>query len=223
VTVTYQEPKMIKAACGIAFVAVLVIPAFSLAQKLERTKNWEVGDKLIYNLVVHGQSMRLVEEVVQVTNTEIRMTQQVDDQTYEVAHSSSDLSRLKGVCLSRGEGTCEWSPGDLWATFPLEEGKTWSFTMRVTSAGFVTETASVRTVEAVEMLTTPAGQFQAYRVSAHERLVSMSRAGAGPYRGTADFTYWLTSIKGKLVFLKNQYQNSFGEAFTRELVSVELK
>ena len=47
--------------------------------------------------------------------------------------------------------------------------------------------------------------------------------GEGPWLGTANYKYYLTSIKGKLVFLKNEYANSFGESFTRELASAELK
>jgi hypothetical protein len=205
-----------------ALLAAFLIPAVSAAQKVERTKNWEVGDKLTYDLVVKGRSMRLVEEVVEVTDGEIRMSQRIDDRTYEVAHSTRDLSRLKGACFPSGQA-CEWLPGDRWADFPLEKGKTWSFTMTVRSEAFITEIASERKVEGVEQIETPAGRFEAYRVAAAERLTSRSKAGAGPYLGMASFTYWLTSIKGKLVFVKNEYVNSFGETFSRELVSAELK
>jgi hypothetical protein len=205
-----------------ALLAAFLIPAVSSAQKLERTKNWEVGDKLTYDLVVKGRPIRLVEEVVEVTDGEIRMSQQIDDRIYAVAHSTRDLSRLKGACFPSGQ-VCEWSPGDRWADFPLEKGKTWSFTMTVRSAAFITEIASERKVEGVEQIETPAGQFEAYRVAAAERLTSRSTTGAGPYLGMASFTYWLTSIKGKLVFVKNEYVNSFGETFSRELVSAELK
>ena len=75
----------------------------------------------------------------------------------------------------------------------------------------------------MEQVRTPAGEFQAYRVCFTGRLASMGKTGAGPHRGTETFTYWLTSIKGKLVFLKNEYTNSFGDSFTHELVSAELK
>ena len=96
--------------------------------------------------------------------------------------------------------------------------------MTVTGEAFIFEQASERTVEAVEKIQTPAGEFEAYRVSATEQIKYRAKTETGSwYTGTATFTYWLTSIKGKLVFLKNEYQNSFGGRFTRELVSAELK
>lgn len=206
-----------------ALLAAILMPAVSSAQKLERTKNWEVGDKLTYNLVMGGRSMPLVEEVVEVTDAEIRMSQRAGYRTYEVAHSTRDLSRLKGVCFTNGQA-CQWSPGDVWADFPLEKGKRWSFTVTITGEAFISEQASERTVEAVEKIKTPAGEFEAYRVSAREQIKYRAKTETGTwYTGTAIFTYWLTSIKGKLVFLKNEYQNSFGATFTRELVSAELK
>ena len=204
------------------FLMAFLIPAVSSAQKLERTKNWEVGDKVTYNLVTGGESIRLAEEVVEITDTEIRISQRAGDRTYAAVDSTRDLSRSRGFCFVSDQ-ECEWSPGIPWAHFPLEQGKTWSRTGTVTNAGFVTEIVEKTTVESVEQVTTPAGRFQAYRMSTTGQLTSMSRAGAGPFRGTEDFTYWLTSIKGKLVFLKSEYTDSFGYSYTLELVSAELK
>lgn len=217
-----QEMEMKNQSWGFVLLAALLIPAVSSAQKLERTRNWEVGDKLTYNLVMKGRPMRMVEQVLEVTDAEIRMTLLAGDRTYDAALSARDMSRVRGLCQGSGQA-CTWLPGDVWAAFPLETGKSWSFTMTVTNEGYVTEVASERKVEAVETVDTPAGQFKAYRVSGAESLTSMSKEGKGPYRGMATMTYWLASIKGKLVLVNWEYSNSFGENFTRELQAAELK
>jgi len=221
-TFNRQEIEMNKRLWFFALLAAFLIPTAASAQKLERTKNWEVGDKLTYNYVRNGQAMTLVEEVVAVTDDEIRMTQQVDGRTYEVVHSTRDLARKKGICLPNGQA-CDWSPGDLWADFPLERGKRWSYTVTITGEMFISKTAIDRTVKNLETIKTPAGQFDAYRISSTDRIESKGKTGGDPSLGTASYDYFVTSIKGKLVFLKNDYTNSFGQSFSRELVSAEFK
>jgi hypothetical protein len=205
-----------------ALVAACLMPAVSPAQKMERTKNWEAGDKMTYNLVMNGQPMRLVEEVVEIASTQIRVMQQLDGRTYQAAHSTGDLSRVKGVCFTNGEA-CEWTPGDVWAEFPLQRGKSWSFKVTVTGETFVSEQTSERKVVGFETVKTPAGEFQAFKIFAVERIRFRPNAQTTWNEGTANFTYWLTTINGKLVFLKNEYENSFGRTFTRELVSAQLQ
>lgn len=206
----------------LSLLAAFLIPTAASAQKLERTKNWEVGDKVTYSIVIKGLSKVLVEEVSEVTDTEIRMTQRVGERTYDAALSTRDMSRLRGVCQGSGQA-CTWSPGDVWASFPLEKGKTWSETHTVTNEGFVTEAVSERKVEAVETIDTLAGRFQAYRVSATEHYKGKSKAGGNPFEGRGTMTYWVASIKGKVILVKWEYGNTFGERFERELTSAELK
>jgi hypothetical protein len=204
------------------FLMAFLIPAVSSAQKLERTKNWEVGDKLTYSIAIRGLSTVLVEEVSEVTDNEIRMSQRVGERTYDAALSTRDMSRLRGVCQGSGQA-CTWSPGDVWASFPLEKGKMWSETHTVTNEGFITEVVSERTVEAVEKIDILAGRFQAYRVSATEHYTSRSKVGEGTYKGKGSMTYWVASIKGKVVLVKWEYGNTFGDRFERELTLAELK
>jgi hypothetical protein len=206
-----------------ALLATCLVPGVSAAQTMERTKNWDVGDKMTYNLVMNGQPMRLVEEVMEIASTEIRVIQQVDGRTYQAAHSTGDLSRVRGMCFTNGEA-CEWMPGDVWADFPLQRGKSWSFKVTVTGETFISEQTSERKVVGFETVKTAAGEFQAFKVFAVEKIRFRPNTGAATWNeGTANFTYWLTTINGKLVFLKNEYKNSFGRTFTRELVSAELQ
>ena len=205
-----------------ALLAALLIPAVSSAQKLERTKNWEVGDKATWNYVLKGTSTRLVEEVVAVTDVETRRTLQFGERIYEAAVSTRDLSYLKGICLPNGQA-CEFSPGYAWVDFPLEKGRTWSGRMTVSGETFIAEIAYEMKVDGVEKIITPAGEFEAYRVSGSETIRSRGKTGAGPWYGTANFRYWLAAINGKVVVAKDEYMNSFAEQFTRVLVSAELK
>lgn len=205
-----------------ALLAALLVPAVTSAQKLERTKNWEVGDKVTWNYVLQGKSMRLVDEVVEVTNDEVRSTLHIGDRTLEQALSLRDFSVRKGICTSNGQA-CTFSPAWVWLDFPLEEGKTWSATSIVSGETFISETAYQYKVEGIEKITTPAGQFDAYRISGSERIKSRSKAGAGPWYGTATFTDWVASINGKVRAVKSEYHNTFGELATRELLAAELR
>lgn len=200
----------------LAVLGALLMPSVSSAQELERTKNWEVGDKATWNYVYGGRSVRLVEEVVEVTDAEIRSTLRFGGRTYEQTLSTRDLSTLKGICFETGQ-TCEFSPREVWVDFPLEKGKRWSDRVTETGETFIVETTYQYNVEGVEKVNTPAGEFEAYRVSGSARI---SRSGV---LRTGNFTYWLAAINGKLVRVKDEYTNTFGPFFTRELVSAELK
>ena len=205
-----------------ALLAALLVPAVSSAQKLERTKNWEVGDKVTWNYVLQGKSMRLVDEVVEVTDDEVRSTLQVGDRTLEQTVSLRDFSLRKGICSPNGQA-CTFSPAWVWLDFPLEEGKAWSAASTVTGESFISEVAYQYKVEGVEKITTPAGQFDAYRISGSEHIKSRSKGGAGPWHGTSSFTDWVASINGKVRAVKSEYHNSFGEVYTRELLAAELR
>ncbi len=96
-----------------ALLAVCLMSAISSAQKLERTKNWEVGDKATWNYVLKGRPMRLVEEVVEVTDAEIRSTLRFADPTYEQTVSTRDSSTALERSdifteLAAATGTASW-------------------------------------------------------------------------------------------------------------------
>jgi hypothetical protein len=163
-----------------------------------------------------GSSVRLVEEVVEVTDAEIRNTLRFGDRTYEQVLSTRDLSTLRGMCFASRQAS-EFSLREVWGDFPLEKGKHWSDRATAKGETFIVETIYQYNVEGVEKINTPAGEFEAYRVSGSERI---NRSGV---QRTGKFTYWLATINGKLVRVKDEYTNTFGPFYTRELVSAELK
>jgi hypothetical protein len=221
-TFNWKEIEMKKQLWFFAMLAALVFPAVSSAQKLERTKNWEVGDKLTYTYVLKGQFLHAVEEVIQVTDSEVRSTQTIGNRKYEAAYSTSDMSRMKGICIANSEA-CQFSPAERWVNFPLEKGKTWSNTMAVEGETFLSETTQQRKVEGVEKIKAQVGTFEAYRVSSSGLIKSRGKSGEGPWQGTESATYWWATIKGKLVLVKQEYENSFGARSSRELVAADLK
>jgi predicted dienelactone hydrolase len=197
-------------------------PTVKSRQKLERTKNPDVGDKLTYNYVRNGRSMRLVEEIAKVGETETRATLQADARTYEAVYSTRDMFWSHAICLANGQ-LCAWSPAMQYAEFPLEIGKTWSGKSIVTGETFVGEVTYQVKVDGIEKIATPAGQFDAYKVSASSRLSGTNKAGGAPWSGTESYADWWATITGKAVVVRTEYKNSFGETYTRELVSAELK
>jgi hypothetical protein len=160
--------------------------------------------------------LRLIEEVVEIAGAETRTIVRVGDRTYEAAYSSVDYSTLRGICAPTGQA-CEFSPGWVNFRFPVEKGNSWSFTSTVRGETYVCEDVVEATVDGIETINTPAGQFAAYRLSGTQR------NRCGQWRGTARFTSWVASINGKAVVLKYDYGNSFGDTATLELVSAELK
>jgi len=207
----------------VALLAAFAIPTTASAQRLERTKLLEVGDKLTYTYVLKGVYLPAVEEVVEVTDTEVRIKQKVGNRTYKAVVSARDMSRVEGICISNSEA-CQFSPGERWVDFPLEIGRTWSSTFTVTGETFVGEDTQDRKVEGVEKIETPAGEFQAYRVVSSGRGVWWPKSGVFQRNQfTESSTYWWTAIKGKLVLVKQEYENSGGERSSRYLVSAQLK
>lgn len=199
-----------------------LIPVVAPAQTLERTRTWDVGDKLTYTYVLKGQTLDAVEEVVEVTGSVVRTRLTIGAETYDAAYSTVDQSRMSGICVANSEA-CVFAPGEPWVDFPLEVGKAWSNAMTVTGETFVSGSRQSRKVEALEVIRTPAGEFQAYRVSFAGRITARGKGGQGPWRGTEKATYWLSTVKGKLVSVRLVYENSFGARSSRELVAVDMK
>jgi hypothetical protein len=223
VTFNCQEIEMKRQLWLVALLAAFVIPTTASAQKLERTKLLEVGDKVTYTYVLKGVSLRAVEEVVEVTDTEVRLNQEIGNRTYKAVVSARDMSRMEGICISNNEA-CQFSPGERWVDFPLERGRTWSSTFTTTGETFVAEVTQERKVEGMERIKTPAGEFQAYRISSAGRIAWRRKWEEGRWNHiTESSTYWWTAIKGKLVLVKQEYENSSGARSSRELVSAQLK
>jgi hypothetical protein len=132
------------------------------------------------------------------------------------------MSWSKGICFPNGQG-CEYSPAFLRVDLPLETGKTWSGKMTITGEAFVGAVDYQKKVDGAETITTPAGQFDTYKVSASGRLNGKLKAGGTPFSGSESYAGWWASIGGKAVVVKAEYKNTFGETVTRELVSAELK
>lgn len=203
-------------------IVLTLIAGHALAQSLERPRPWEVGDRLAYAYHLNGRLVDAVEEVVQIADARVLMVQRIGTRTYEAAYSLPDYRREKGICVANSQA-CSFEPGETWLDWPLTPGKTWSNSMTVSGETFVTGVRQRRTVQGLETITTPAGEFLAFRVSSQGTLTSRNRDGAGPWKGTEKSTYWWSHVKGKLVLVRQSYENSFGSSSSRELVSVEFR
>lgn len=215
-----------------AGLALVLLPFVAHAQTMERPKLWEVGDKLTHLYVAaDGSKHDVVEEVVTVTAESIVTTQKFFAQRYSGAmwrefegrYSTADIARTMGFCWSNNE-QCEFSPGHTWVRFPLEKGRTWTSPMSVTGQTFVAGLEMDKTVDGVEQITTPAGEFTAFKVTSRAEIAARSKdLTQGPWPGREQATYWLTNIKGKLALVRLVYENSFGERTSLELIRAEVK
>jgi len=199
----------------------LAIPTVSSAQKMERPKDPEVGDKIVRNWILNNKAQQVTQEVQSVTDTEIRESQKVGDKTFDLVLSKSNLAISAALCESNGQ-RCTFAPALEWVAFPLEKGKKWTGTMVVTGESFTAEVEYERKVEAVEKIKTAAGEYEAYRINFNGRIKGKDSKGAS-FSGKEDGKMWVGLISGKPVPLRTEYRNSFGERVTTELVSAALK
>jgi len=200
---------------------VFLVPAWSWAQKMERPKDPEVGDKIVRNWVLNNKAQQITQEVVAVTDSEIRESQKVGDKTFDLVLSRSNLGVTQAMCESNGQ-PCTFAPALEWAVFPLEKGKKWENTMTVTGQTFTAEVVYERKVEAIEKVKTQAGEYEGFRIYFSGRIKGKDSKGAS-FTGKEDGRLWVGLISGKPVPLKSEYRNSFGEKVTTELISAELK
>ena len=188
---------------------------------MERPKEWEVGDKATYKWVLNNKTHQIDEELTAITSTELQFVQKVGARTYEGALERSTLALLKVMCHANGQ-QCTFSPPlALWA-FPLQKGKKWETKFTVKGETFTAELVGERQVDKIEKVKVPAGEFEAYKISFKASIRSTDTKG-GVSTGREDGADWVTVINGKVNVVKDEYRNSFGERFTRELTAVNYK
>lgn len=203
-------------------IAASIFPATVWSQKVETAKPWETGDRLTFNWVLNGKPVQLVEEVVNSADGRVGLRYQASGRTYDGQLGEGGLTYPKGICLANGQA-CDFSPAYEWIKLPLEKGTKWSGTMTVTGETFVAIVEYERVVEKVEKIKTAVGTFDAYRVASSGRIKATDKAGANPSKGKESGTDWLAVVNGKFVPVKNEYKNSYGEKFNRELTALEMK
>jgi hypothetical protein len=208
---------------SVAFTAACLAPPAALAQSLDQIRPWEAGDKFSHAYVLNGKAMPATEEVTEVAGDRVRTRQRIGGRPYDAAYGRADMARLEGVCVANSEA-CRFEPGEAWVVFPLEKGAEWSHRMVVTGEKFVSEVTQQRKVEAVTAVETPAGQFTAWRISMRGEIEARHRdASQPPLKGTERATYWWSTVKGKLVLVRQEYENSFGARSSRELFAVDFR
>lgn len=206
----------------IALLSTALTSGFVVAQTPEAHENWQVGDTLTFNWVRNGESKTLIDVVVAVTDSEVRYQSKVGDRTYDSALSVPSMAYAKGICFANGQA-CDFSPAYVWVQEPMKQGISWSGTSHLTGETFTADAAYERTVDGIESIKTPAGQFDAWKVSIKQRIKVKEKIGGSESSAKAEATDWIARVKGRMVTIKMEYENTYGESFSRELLSVELK
>ena len=203
----------------LAFVAIVSLaPAIALGQTMDRPKDIEVGDKATFTWVLNNKPHQVEEQWVSMTDNEMQGVQRVDGKEHPVWVSRADFGLLKSICYANGQ-SCTFSPAVKFVDFPLEKGKKWKTTFTVTGQTFSAQVNSERKVETVEKVKTPLGELEAFRISHKGSIQGRDNTGNN-FSGREDGKDWFAVVNGKLVLLKMEYRNSFGEKSSRELVSI---
>lgn len=201
---------------------MLLVPQFVAAQKMERPKDRESGDKATWNCVVNGKTQLLEETWTALTAEEMVGVHKIGGKEYEVVLGRSPAYQYrKGVCLTNGQA-CKFSPGVNFVDFPLEKGKKWTTAYTITGETYTADVEVERKVERIEMLRVPAGEFETYVITASGRIKGKDNKGSG-FTGKEEETNWVALDSGKMIVVKAVYKNSFGEKFSFELISSSFK
>jgi len=207
----------------ILLIALLIGPltAVAYAQKMDRPKDLEVGDKVTFKWMRNNKPFTLEQEVTAVTDTQVQAIERFGGNESELTWTKSPLLVKNALCMSNAL-PCIYDPGVEIVQFPLEKGKKWPSKFAVKGPDFVAQVESERTVEGVEKIKVLAGEFDAYRVSFNSRYRGTTNKGAN-FNGKDEGTVWYALSNAKLVAVKTEYKNSSGEKSVRELMAVSYK
>ena len=131
--------------------------------------------------------------------------------TIELDAKTADV--VKDYALANDQ-RISFSPPYKWADFPISVGKTWESQSTVTGETFVSDINVKFAALSSERVKVPAGEFDAIKVVAKERIRSGSTSGSGT------LTYWITS-SGPCSVVKITYTNTYSEKGQALLVASE--
>jgi hypothetical protein len=150
-------------------IAILMgaMSAVAYAQKMERPKDLEVGDKVTFKWVRNNKPFTLEQEVTAVTDTQVQAIERFGGNETELVWTKSPLLVKNGLCMSNAL-PCTYDPGVEVVQFPLEKGKKWplekgkkwpsKFTVK--GPDFVAQVESERTVEGIERIKVTAANLK---------------------------------------------------------------
>lgn len=201
---------------------LLFVPVFAYAQTIERpAKDVEPGDKVAYNWTLNNKKMVLEFDFTEISADKIIGVQHVDGKQYPYTLARSDLTLLSSMCFSNGQ-SCTFAPGAKGLDFPLQKGKKWESTFTVSGKTFTSDVESKYKVEKFEKVKTPAGVFEAVRIS-HKGKIAGRDLHGNNFSGSEKGEYWMALVNGKIIMVKGEYRNSFKERYALELATVSLK
>lgn len=207
---------------AIRWAPLLVAPALAFAQQLEQpAASFQPGDRLVYDWARNGKAKVVEEEWLPADNDDLRAVQKVGDKRFAVAVAKRSLVIKRMMCVANGQA-CTFSPGMEFARFPLEVGKRWSTSYTIKGETFTARVTQERTVERVEKIEVPAGEFEAFKIAYTGRMRGAAY-GIVPFSGTEEGAEWVTVIAGRLVFARVTYRNSLGDDATLELASTRFR
>jgi len=109
-----------------------------------------------------------------------------------------------------------FDPALAWLSLPLRPGNTWAVQTAMIAETFQADTTATFRVGDWEKVRTPAGEFVTLKVTAALSYILVNNQGQRN-TGTATWVYWVSS--GTNCLVKHDYDDSFGEKSSRQLLS----
>ena len=201
---------------------ILLGPGIAAAQKMERPKDREPGDRATWNIVYNTREMLLEEIWTGSTADEMIGIQKLGGREYPIILGKSPAYQYRqAVCLSNAQ-LCNFSPGLTFVDFPLEKGKKWTTAFTINAETYTAQITQERQVERVESIKVPAGEFETFKIT-YTGIVTGKDSKGNAFRGKDEGINWVARVSDKLCIIKSTFKTSSGEKFGYELVSLSYK
>jgi hypothetical protein len=211
-----------KIACWTVALAALLSAGLADAQKMERPKDREPGDKATWKIVINNKEQMFEEYLTESTDEEVIGVQKIGGKEYEFTLGKTPPYQYrKAPCLPDGQ-QCTFSPGLTFVEFPLEKGKKWTTTFTLNAETYTAQVTQERQVERTETIKVPGGEFDTFKITYTGRVTGKTSNGEA-FKGGHEGINWVALISGKLCIVKSTYKNTSGGRFAYELVSASFK
>lgn len=201
---------------------LLLVLAFitgsTYATPLPEFEEFAVGDKLTYQTRADGRSSSHTFTFSESNPAGVKGTVEIGGQkmTFE-APAHGYLGRE--LCLAQVM-TCEWTPPVKMFDRTLKINDSWNATTVVnTGKKILVDEVLQSKVERADRVKVPAGEFDALLVLVSGTIKATTERG-DVYKGTLKMRTWFGVVNKRLVLIKRDYENSFGDTFTQELAKL---
>jgi len=204
----------------ILIATVLFSSLYAFAQEIGEYEDFKPGDVLTYSTKAEGKAGEYIFSFTEVQDGAVKgVTTFMGKKMQFESPAHGYLG--KEFCLAE-VAECQWTPpAKLFDKNDKLNDKSKMFTrvdIKGTDTAYAEEELS-NTVEKIEKIKVPAGEFNAFKVKTTGTIKAVLKNGK-TYPGTLNMTTWYGVVNQRMVMIKREYTNSFKGDFMQELSKI---